>query len=598
MRFLPLQSFKVLNALFVLGLFIILCVGGFTYRHITGVTTVSEKLQDTYLFNSNLNAILLNLHTAEISLNDYIVSEDSLLLNTLFSSRKNINKSLTKLQLVSANSAEKQNILQYLRQKIDVKLTLIDQALSLLDNQAKKTKSLVVTLSRSKEMMTEITAMVANLVEKENTKLKEIRQQTNEKLALTPIFLYSLLIFLLLLILTAYLKINRDLSNLKFKNKQLEYFKELTKQSEIVSKHGNWTWNMTQNTYSFSDNLFRLLGERPGAFTPSLESFMSFVHPDDVTFLSERVGFMLENKHFPDTIFRVRHKDGTIKHLRAYGKTLYSQDGDKSLLGTTTDVTEDVENLKIIKERNEELVRNNKELTAFNYVASHDLQEPLRKIQTFISRFSEEDKNALSINGKKYLQKIDESTVRMRALIDDLLQFSRTNKSDNVWELTDLNFLLENAKEELGEVIEDNAVLIQSSKLPTIRVINFQMQQLFINLISNSIKYRKANTSPVIHINYALLHASSLPSVKNLTDELYHCITFKDNGIGFEQVYAEKIFTLFHRLHDKNVYTGTGIGLSICKKIIENHHGFIQAKSNLDEGAEFIIYIPKTGSHT
>ncbi|WP_395043104.1 ATP-binding protein, partial [Flavobacterium sp.] len=182
---------------------------------------------------------------------------------------------------------------------------------------------------------------------------------------------------------------------------------------------------------------------------------------------------------------------------------------------------------------------------------------------------------------------------RMRILIDDLLQFSRTNKTEKVFEVTDLNLLLENAKQELAQNIEDKNATIESNVLPYLNVIPFQVQQLFTNLIGNSIKYSKENVAPIIKISSSMVVAQNdvlLPRNKNK----FHKITIKDNGIGFNQEYADRIFVLFSRLHNKNEYTGTGIGLAICKKIVENHKGYIFAKGQINEGATFTVYLPIT----
>lgn len=587
------NSSRILKSVFAFGLFIILCLGGLTYKHIEELNTTSEKLQKTYETNVELEQILSYLKDAETGQRGFLISKDSVFLEPFFSGRENVNNNLTQLNAKAKNDTARQNSLRKLRLKIDEEFDLFSLTYQLAINDNLNSNLFKQSFLESKKNMDAIRDDVKNMISKEVEKLNETQNNTNRNLKLTPIFLYSLLIFVLLLILITYLKINKDFAELKLKNEKLEYFQELTKQSEIVSQHGNWTWNITRNTYEFSDNLYRLLGEKPQAFVANLENFMSFVHPEDIEFLTERVGFMLENKHFPNTVYRVVHKNGTVKHLKAFGKTLYTKDGDKSLLGTTTDVTEDIENLKIIKARNEELELNNKELSAFNYVASHDLQEPLRKIQTFISRLNSKDLDQLSENGKTYLLKIEDATVRMRSLIDDLLQFSRTNKAEKTFEISNLNELLESAKNELAEIIEEKQATITSDILPELNVISFQIQQLFINLINNAIKYSKKDLNPVIHISYKIVTGSPEALFKNSEYKQYHQITFKDNGIGFEQEYAEKIFTLFSRLHDKKAYSGTGIGLSICKKIVENHNGHISAVGILNKGAEFHIYLPK-----
>jgi hypothetical protein len=261
-------------------------------------------------------------------------------------------------------------------------------------------------------------------------------------------------------------------------------------------------------------------------------------------------------------------------------------------IGIGKDITDHHLSNVALEERNHELEQSIKELESFNRVASHDLQEPLRKIQTFISRISDNDRANLSEQGKEYISKIDSAAHKMRILIDDLLLFSRTNKSEKIFEKTDLNQLLENANQELAHDIEEKNAVIQSAQLPVLNVIAFQIQQLFVNLIGNALKYSKPDVAPVIKIDCEKLAARDYPDFITDTRKKYFKISISDNGMGFDQQYAEKIFILFHRLHPNSEYVGTGIGLSICKKIAENHNGFIIAEGKPGVGATFIVYLP------
>ncbi|HEX5111570.1 MAG TPA: PAS domain S-box protein [Saprospiraceae bacterium] len=243
-----------------------------------------------------------------------------------------------------------------------------------------------------------------------------------------------------------------------------------------------------------------------------------------------------------------------------------------------------------IEQKNIALAKINNELASFNYVASHDLQEPLRKIQTFISRIEDEDIGELSPKAKDYFDRINTATVKMQQLIHDLISYSQTNNPEANFEKTDLNFLLPAVIAEMKQKLEETKGLVEVGPLPTIQGIPFQLEQLFTNLIDNSLKYHREGTAPLITI--------SSTQVNNYTEDSstvagpFYKITFSDNGIGFENQYAESIFTVFQRLHSKTEYSGTGIGLAICKKIVENHHGFIQAHGELNHGATFQIYFP------
>ena len=245
-----------------------------------------------------------------------------------------------------------------------------------------------------------------------------------------------------------------------------------------------------------------------------------------------------------------------------------------------------------LEQKNRELERSNGELSSFSYVASHDLQEPLRKIQAFGNLIQTKDAAHLSANSKDYFDRMVKAAVRMQNLIDSLLEFSRTTTARKNFEKTDLNVLLDDVKKELAHRIEEKKAVIESAHLPTITIIPFQFRQLLSNLISNSLKYSKTDTTPVITINATHVKAAALNEKDALPGKDYFRFSAADNGIGFEQEYAEKVFELFQRLHGRNEYSGSGIGLAICKKIVENHHGFMRAEGEPDKGATFYFFIP------
>jgi light-regulated signal transduction histidine kinase (bacteriophytochrome) len=266
--------------------------------------------------------------------------------------------------------------------------------------------------------------------------------------------------------------------------------------------------------------------------------------------------------------------------------------GKRIFIGINSDITEQHLTNVALEDRNIALERSNKELASFNHIASHDLQEPLRKIQTFISRISEKDLSNMSETVKEYFARIHTSVAGMRTLIDDLLLFSRTTKTEKIFEITALNLLLDNARQELMQDIEDKNAVIHSSQLPVLNVIPFQIQQLFTNLLGNSLKYSKPGIAPVIKIDSEEVNASEYTFLKGNSNNKYYKISVTDNGLGFEQQYAEEIFQLFYRLNPKSQFAGSGIGLSICKKIVENHNGYILAQSKPGVGSTFTSFLP------
>ncbi|MES2412067.1 MAG: PAS domain-containing protein [Bacteroidota bacterium] len=249
-------------------------------------------------------------------------------------------------------------------------------------------------------------------------------------------------------------------------------------------------------------------------------------------------------------------------------------------------------NSEILEQKNKELEKMNKELQSFAYISSHDLQEPLRKIQTFADQIVERESENLTENGKDKFRRMQNAAKRMQTLINDLLAYSRTSNQDVELIKVNLNTIIEDVKEDLKEEIQQKNATIEIGQIGDAYIIPFQFHQLMFNLLSNSLKFSREDVPLHIKIHGEIVKGNKFNNDKLDRETKYVHITFSDNGIGFEQQYSKKIFEVFQRLHGKEVYQGTGIGLAIVKKIVDNHKGIITAKSELGKGATFDIYIP------
>ena len=249
------------------------------------------------------------------------------------------------------------------------------------------------------------------------------------------------------------------------------------------------------------------------------------------------------------------------------------------------------------EKRANELLLANKEIESFSYISSHDLQEPLRKIQTFSGRIFVEEYDNLSAMGKYYVERTKLSALHMQTLINDLLAYSRTKTTERKFVNSDLNKIVKEAINMLEEEIVNKQANIEVHELFEANVIPFQFRQLIQNLISNSLKYAIAEVKPHIIIKGESIKYDELKFKDSILRCDHYHISVSDNGIGFDSTFKEKIFEMFQRLHSKNEYAGTGIGLTIARKIVDNHNGFITANGKINEGAQFDIYIPAVQIH-
>lgn len=364
-----------------------------------------------------------------------------------------------------------------------------------------------------------------------------------------------------------------------------------------------WTADTEGNLNYFNKSVYDFSGFSPEHL--DREGWLAIVHPDDrnanikawTESISSGKDFLFEH--------RFRKHDGTYRWQLSRAKPQLNEDGEIQMwVGSSTDIhdqkefTNELE--RLVVERTNELAQNvkdlanmNKELQSFAYISSHDLQEPLRKIQTFSTLLLENEYENLTDDGKEHFKRMQNAAKRMQALISDLLAYSRTSIAERKFEPTDLNKLIAEVKMDLKEELAFHHAIIESDELCTIKIIPFQFRQLLQNLISNSLKFSLNDREPHIRITSEKGLGSEFES-ERLSPNIYYChIRVSDNGIGFEPKYSERIFELFQRLHGKDKFQGTGIGLAIVKKIVENHNGYITAQGKPNQGATFDIYLPE-----
>ena len=309
-------------------------------------------------------------------------------------------------------------------------------------------------------------------------------------------------------------------------------------------------------------------------------NYIKFAHSADSTVMHQFEG-------------RIRHKNKKWKWMLTREMIFKRDEQGKALqvLGSALDITDRKEMEQALVYKTLQLQQSNSSLEEFAYVASHDLQEPLRKISTFGDRLLSAHKQFLPDDAQVYLDKIVQSTRRMQQLINDILSISLIS-GEKTFEYYSLDKLLQEVLQTLEFKIDDKQALVTSDNLPEVNMVPSQFRQLFQNLLSNSIKFSKPDVRPEIHIKHEFIPRSHVAKYNLQNAQQYLKIEIKDNGIGFEDIFSEKIFSIFQRLNSRAEYEGTGIGLAICKKIVENHGGIITATGIPGEGALITIIIP------
>ncbi|TDP03341.1 PAS domain-containing protein [Flavobacterium sp. 245] len=364
-----------------------------------------------------------------------------------------------------------------------------------------------------------------------------------------------------------------------------------------------WTSDAMGNMNYFNQSLYNFSGL--SKININQNGWLQIIHPDD---REENINRWMESiKTGTDFLFEhrfLRH-DGKYRWYASHAIPQKDADGKIQMwVGTSTDIQDQKDSTTLLEKqvlqrteelesKNKDLINMNIELQSFAYISSHDLQEPLRKIQTFASRLTDLDEQNISAKAKAYLERIEFSAKRMQALIQDLLTYSRTNSADRTFVKTNLDEIAEEVLMDFSDRIEEKNALIELHPLGEGTVMPFQFRQLLHNLIGNALKFSHKDVPPHIQIKARRVLGNKLKFKVDYPNKIYFCLRISDNGIGFDDAYKERIFEVFQRLNTDSEFLGTGIGLAIVKKIVENHKGIIKASSKKGQGATFKIFLPE-----
>lgn len=350
--------------------------------------------------------------------------------------------------------------------------------------------------------------------------------------------------------------------------------------AQHIAHIGSWERDIKTDRVTFSDEMFNIFDIDQGSFDFQFGSIMKFIHPEDLDYALD---INKKNLYMAPVPYecRIITSKGALKHVFIQTKVVLGEYAEiEKTFGVVQDITArklDEELLKkserALETQNKELEIKNRELEQFAYVASHDLQEPLRTTTSFVKMFKQQYFGRLDSKADKFINYIVQASDRMSVLIKDLLDFSRIGNNKDL-EQVDCNLILQDVVADIDQAIKDSDAEIKAENLPVINGYSTELKQLFQNLIVNSIKFKKKDVPPKINI---------IAQRKND----HWRFAFTDNGIGIDQQHNERIFVIFQRLHNRTEYQGSGIGLSHCKKIVELHNGKIWVESTLNEGSTF-----------
>ncbi|MDQ1086753.1 MULTISPECIES: ATP-binding protein [unclassified Siphonobacter] len=367
------------------------------------------------------------------------------------------------------------------------------------------------------------------------------------------------------------------------------------REAESLLQFGTFDWEIGQSSIHWSRGLYDVFNiPTHDEEVLNFDWYIQQILEPDRQHTYELIQEAIDNQTSFRAQYRVTNYEGKELVLLSQGRTqVHPVTGKLHLVGITADLTAKVQYQQELENKMQALDQSNFELEQFAYIASHDLQEPLRKITSFGERINSKYRENLGDEGAHYLTRMLGATQRMKLLIDSLLSYSRASRPEEPFTPVQLQDVVKNVLSDFELRIAETQASVSIGSLPTILALPTQMHQLFQNLIGNALKFNSPERSLTITINSLPASRQEIAEARLPVGQNFHKLTIADNGIGFESKYSEQIFTLFKRLHGRSEYEGAGMGLAICKRIVENHGGAIYATSQSGQGTTFVLLLPE-----
>ncbi len=595
--------------IFFLGILVVLIsVALLTFSNLNNYTEEVRLIRHSNRVLTAIQTVMFSVRDAETGHRGYQLTRDTAYLEPYYASLRQLPAQIATLDSLLATDEIQSGRVDTLENKIENQFAIISQILS----NAKRSSLYMdryesSLLAHGKNNMNLVRKLAQDITDHEEAKYRSMISNETDFRTTAPI---ALLLYTLVALAAVTFLFTRVLDSLRSRDQAEERLREsiqnlrkeglakeerelVLSEAETLANMGSWKWYEQTGAFVWSSGLYPIFNKAPGT-QPTWDSFVDHVHPEDKKAAYEFFNSVKTRKNRLEMSYRIE-VDGRFRYVMVVARPKENPGTHQvDILGIVIDLTEQKVYESQLKQFTAELQRSNQDLEQFAYVASHDLQEPLRKIRAFGDRLTTKYQSRLEEQGSDYVARMQSAAARMQVLIEELLAFSRVSRPVNFSENLDVNEIMSEIRDDLEAQIKREKAVLVTGPLPAIRGERSQIKRLFQNLISNGIKFHKNGKGSQVEVTGSVVRGGDVQNEFNvqLPKLKYAKIEVRDDGIGFDEKYIEKIFTIFQRLHGRTEYEGTGIGLAICRKIVGNHGGFITARSAENEGSIFIVILP------
>jgi signal transduction histidine kinase/CHASE3 domain sensor protein len=595
--------------IFFLGILVVLIsVALLTFSNLNNYTEEVRLIRHSNRVLTAIQTVMFSVRDAETGHRGYQLTRDTTYLEPYYESLRQLPDQIAMLDSLMAGDDVQSQRADTLQSKIENQFAIISQILS----NARRSSLYMdryesSLLAHGKDNMTQIRKLAQDITDHEEAKSRNLISNETDFRTTAPI---ALLLYTLVALAAVTFLFTRVLDSLRGREHAEERLREsiqnlrkeglareerelILREAETLANMGSWKWYESTGSIVWSSGLYTIFNKDPDT-QPTWESFLEHVHPEDKKAATD----FFEKVKLRETRLEMSYRidvGGRFRYLMVVARPKENPGTHQvDILGIVLDLTEQKVYESQLQQFTADLQRSNQDLEQFAYVASHDLQEPLRKIRAFGDRLVAKYQSILEEQGTDYVARMQSAAARMQVLIEELLSFSRVSRPGFIKENLNVNDIVNEVKDDLETQIRREEATLTVGKLPAVRGERSQIKRLLQNLISNSVKFHKNGTGARVDVSGRIVRGADVQNEFNvqLPNLKYARIEVKDDGIGFDEKYLEKIFTIFQRLHGRTEYEGTGIGLAICRRIVANHGGLITARSEENKGSVFIVILP------